>query len=1547
MGWDGYGQLRGWLAEAVNNTVDPTLVPAIVAALGDFGYPGLRTQGDGTGASEAVIGADSGAVLNGQGGNDLVLGGDGDDILNGGTGNDVLYGGAGGDTYVFNSGDGMDTILESHGDTGTDTLEFGPGILAGDLDIYAEGDKLVFAHSNGSDRISIANWFGSLAADVHRVDTLRFADGKNLDLNTLQLGGDEADTLVGTDANDILVGGAGDDVLYGEAGDDLLNGGTGNDTMTGGTGDDTYVVDSAGDTVIEAVGEGVDTVESHVSYTLADNVENLTLAGTGSSSGTGNEMDNIITGNSGNNSLYGLDGNDSLSGGAGHDLLDGGAGADVMAGNTGDDTYVVDTLADTVIENVGEGTDTVHTHLDYTLGANVENLTLTGTDAVDGTGNELNNVLTGTAADNTLTGLDGNDTLNGGVGADTMLGGAGDDTYVVDDAGDAVIENVGKGTDTVKSSINYTLTDNVESLTLTGTAAIDGTGNELDNVITGNSAANTLTGLSGNDTLDGRAGADTMLGGTGDDIYVVDNGGDVVTENAGEGTDAVKSSINYTLGTNVENLILTGSANIDGTGNELDNELVGNYRSNVLDGGLGADSMAGGAGNDTYILDNTGDTVTEQAGRGSDTVVSPFDYTLGANVENLTLTGDALTGKGNALNNVITGTAADNTLTGLDGNDTLNGAGGADTLIGGRGDDTYVVDSLADTTAEAVNEGVDTVQANLTWTLSDNLDNLTLTGTEAIDGTGNELDNVIIGNAAANTLTGLDGNDTLDGDAVADTMFGGTGDDTYVVDDAGDAVIENVGEGTDTVESSITYTLTDNVENLTLTGTAAIDGTGNELDNVIIGNRGANTLTGLEGNDLLDGGRAADTMAGGIGNDTYIVDNTGDVVVEGLDEGVDNVQASASHTLSDNVENLTLTGTGNINGTGNDLDNTVIGNSGANIIDGGTGADAMAGGTGDDTYVVDNGGDLVTERFNEGTDTVRASIDYTLTDNVENLKLTGNANLSGTGNAQDNTLTGNRGNDLLDGGIGADAMMGGLGDDTYVVDNVGDEVSELESEGTDTVRASIDYTLGDNVENLELTGTADISGTGNILDNSISGNSGVNRIDGAEGADTMSGGAGDDTYVVDNAADVVIEQAEEGIDTVEASISHTLADNVENLVLTGEENLDGTGNGLANALTGNTGDNVLDGGSGIDTMSGGVGNDTYVVDETADLVVENLGEGVDTVLASVDYTLSDNVEHLTLTGGADLAGTGNAMDNTITGNSGINVLSGMGGNDTYIVNNTVDTVVENAGEGTDTVFASTDYTLSDNVENLTLTGSADIDGTGNNLNNTIIGNSGANLIDGATGADAMAGGAGDDTYIADNTGDRVTEGANAGTDLVYSSVSHTLSANVENLTLTGTANINGMGNNLNNVIIGNTADNRLYGQSGNDTLLGGEGNDQLDGGTGGDAMSGGTGNDMYIVDNTGDVVTELEGQGTDTVKSSISYTLTHNVENLTLTGYGYINGTGNALDNVIVGNIRNNTLRGLEGNDTLIGNSGHDTLDGGTGADAMSGGYGNDNLCGR
>ncbi|HEY0649763.1 S8 family serine peptidase [Phenylobacterium sp.] len=377
-------------------------------------------------------------------------------------------------------------------------------------------------------------------------------------------------TIVGTSAADtvsLIAAPAGqskasvfDDTLWGADGADKLDGGPGADRLIGGAGNDTLTVDNPGDVVVENPGEGVDLVNSAISLTLGPNVEKLTLTGPSPLTGTGNALDNTITGNGAANALWGLDGADALTGGAGDDTLTGGAGndkltggtgADWMAGGAGDDTYGVDAAGDQVSEAAGEGSDLVSSTITYALGANLEKLTLTGTAAVNGTGNELANTLTGNGAVNQLDGADGADTLTGGAGADTLVGGAGNDkltgsagadrmqggtgndTYYVDDPGDVVIEAANEGVDIVVSTVAFTLGDNVEKLTLTGSAQVNGTGNALGNTITGSPGANLLSGAAGADTiiagdgadtLDGGAGVDRLTGGAGVDRFVFQKG---------------------------------------------------------------------------------------------------------------------------------------------------------------------------------------------------------------------------------------------------------------------------------------------------------------------------------------------------------------------------------------------------------------------------------------------------------------------------------------------------------------------------------------------------------------------------------------------------------------------------------------------------------------------------------------------------------------------------------------------------------------------------------------------------------------------------------------------------------------------------------------------------------------------------------------------------------------------------------------------------------------------------------------------------------------
>ena len=271
-------------------------------------------------------------------------------------------------------------------------------------------------------------------------------------------------------------------------------------------------------------------------------------------------------------------------------------------------------------------------------------------------------------------------------------------------------------------------------------------------------------------------------------------------------------------------------------------------------------------------------------------------------------------------------------LTGSNFDDTLEGNAGNNNLVGGLGIDTVSYANAAFGRQWPGSHGQSRLTTSAQKTVTAGSD--TLSGFENL--TGSQFNDILTGTSAANVLTGLSGNDALNGGAGGDWMLGGTGNDTYMVDNVGDVVTELDGEGTDTIQSSLSLSLAGLtfVENLTLTGTAALSGTGNALDNTIIGNSGANVLTGGGGSDTLNGGSGADQMFGGTGNDTYVVDNAGDVVNETGGDGTDTILSSISFSLADpvhaigNIENLTLTGRGAINATGNALNNVLIGNSG-------------------------------------------------------------------------------------------------------------------------------------------------------------------------------------------------------------------------------------------------------------------------------------------------------------------------------------------------------------------------------------------------------------------------------------------------------------------------------------------------------------------------------------------------------------------------------------------------------------------------------------------
>jgi len=538
----------------------------------------------------------------------------------------------------FIAGSGTFTDLTLSG--GSLTISAGLS-LAGNLTLAGGGNVLTIGSGTRLTPIVISAFGGG--------DTI-ILSGRTF--NSATLDGDNMLTVTngGTLVSRIQLGIDADHYSYHVAGTKLLaviDDGVGTDEddylsyqegrmINGGGGTDTLIISGSPSQVIsEASGQTLSNIEI--------------LDGSGASASlrlTGRRATaTTLIGGTGNDTLTGGTSADLLIGNGGNDILTGGGGIDTLLGGAGDDTYIVDNLADALLETTtidnaidAGGTDLVRAGLSWTLGSFIENLTLTGTSALNGFGNSLANTLIGNSATNLLSGDSGNDTLNGGIGADTLLGGAGNDVYLVDNTGDRVFETTvvggtidAGGTDTILSSLTWKLGNNLENLTLTGSKAIKGTGNDLANVITGNKAANVLRGGAGNDTLsggagadtlNGEAGADTLFGGAGNDTYVVDTVADRLSEattiggsiDAG-GTDTVQSSVKWTLGDHFENLTLTGSLALKGTGNALANVLTGNSAANVLNGGAGDDTLNGKSGADTLNGGTGADVLFGGAGK--------------------------------------------------------------------------------------------------------------------------------------------------------------------------------------------------------------------------------------------------------------------------------------------------------------------------------------------------------------------------------------------------------------------------------------------------------------------------------------------------------------------------------------------------------------------------------------------------------------------------------------------------------------------------------------------------------------------------------------------------------------------------------------------------------------------------------------------------------------------------------------------------------------------------------------------------------------------
>lgn len=861
------------------------------------------------------------------------------------------------------------------------------------------------------------------------------------------------------------------------------------------------------------------------------------------------------------------------------------------------------------------------------------------------------------------------------------------------------------------------------------------------------------------------------------------------------------------------------------------------------------------------------------------------------------------------------GTDGDDNVDGLKGNDIMDGGLGNDTLLGNFGNDLIAGGGGADTLKGG--EGNDVLDG----------------GTENDKLYGDNGNDILHGGTGLDNLYGGAGDDYMSGGADNDKLYGGTGSDAL-----------DGGDGSDTLYDT---------NNATTYGDLSA-----ENDEMI----------GGLGNDLFFGGY--DTMWGNDGNDTFTIKNQGTVY-----GGTGNDVITVSNTDA----NL---GSWLEGGLGNDIINAGAGN---DTLFSGYGSDTLKGGNGDDNYVItfddffnDDGStgvgvDTIIDtggvdtayyiRDFSGTDAdgrdddvgadgkeldpILKSNDFnvTLPSGIENGVLDDQVYVNNpnsltyfiaelNGNGLDNNLKGSSLIDIIDGGAGDDTISAGDRNDIIFVGQGNDVVDG--GSGKDWVISSVDFNIDSKSKNIENIALIDVTTArnatgdggnnwirGNSFDNVLNGGVGDDVLDGSltipsskilpvaiipslskTGDDILNGGSGNDTYLIDSGNDITNESATTrgGIDTVEfkgaiSTTSYTLLNGVENLKILGNLK-EGIGNNLNNRIIGDSaannliglyGDDYLDGSGGTDSFAGGYGDDTYVVDSVSEVITEKSGQGS-------DWVQSDKIS-------LDL--------NTNT----------WGGS------------VENGR-------------LTGTTANLNLFGSA--------VNNILIGNSGNNILDGREGKDSLQGGLGNDTYVIDSlTGgvvDSMIEVANQfdtatgkikigyidtiqtsvgfdSADGLYFSLNSDIYKSFENLTLLGTAVIKATGNLNDNFLLGNDIGNILEGLGGDDIL---------DGAGGIDTLKGGLGNDTYKLGIDNDIVTELVGQGIDTIETTKTLSLSDytSIEKLILVGDA-AGGVGSSDDNTIIGNNNDNTLSGLEGNDTLRGGEGADILIGGKGADVL------------
>lgn len=1234
----------------------------------------------------------------------------------------------------------------------------------------------------------------------------------------------------------------------------------------------------------------------------------------------GNKYANTLTGTSRDDQIYGYEGDDTLTGGAGNDLLDGGTGADRMSGGTGNDTFIVDSIGDEVTENAGEGTDTVQASISYALTANVESLVLTGTIAINGTGNQLNNTLRGNSAANIL---------DGGSGADTMIGGAGDDTYVVDNAADVVTENANEGTDTVQASINYTLGLNVENLTLTG-IALNGTGNALNNTITGNGLDNILDGGAGNDTLDGRGGNDTLKGGAGSDSYLfgIGSGRDTILEAAnGSDIDTVKLATGIT----------TGQVSLKRSGNDLLVRLSGNDELRVSG---------------------------QYAGTGIEQIKFADGTTWGANeIANATM--DVF---GTAGNDSLTGSAVADLIDGKAGDDILAGNTGSDVYLFAAGDGRDIINEAidgSDVDTIRFTSGISAAQVSLARVGSDLLVRIAGgqevrvagqfagRGIEKIEFTGGpvwgaaEINNAaweINGTTAADFLQGHDGADLIQGIAGDDMLMGGLGSDTYVYaagdgrdtireeSSAGDVDILRFASGIAPEQVSLARSGTDLLVRVAGSGEVRVAGQfqasgiekivfangvawgANEFNNAvweIAGTSAADFLQGHDGADLIQGMAGDDLLMGGLGSDIYVF---------AAGDGRDTIREELN---------------------ANDIDTLRL----------------AAGISPEQVSLVRTGPDLLVRLASGGELRVIGQFQGS---GIEKIEFSGgvvwgadeinHAGSEMTGSAGADYMVGFDSNDLLQGMAGDDLMMGGLGSDTYVFaagdgqDTIMEEFSQgdvdtirfasgvtpdqvslmrigadlmVKLSGGDELRVAGQYS-GRGIEQIQFAngttwGAKDIDGaTWDVV-----GTPGNDYLIGHGGTDLMEGKSGDDHLMGDAGSDVYQFSAGDGHDTINEAFNGGDVDTLRFAV-------------------GISPDQVTLVREGPDLLVRiATGDELRVVAQFADRGIEKIEFAAGTVWGSTEI---DNALW-------ELPGT--AGNDFLLGHEGADLLSGFGGDDQMMGGLGSDTYVYRAGDGHDVIreeysasdtdtlrfdssitpdqvtlvcrgpdllvrlFNGDEITVAEQFHgrgiekiefgNGTVWGAAEINSAAWEIAGTpgsdfLIGHDGTDLIQGMAGDDMMMGGLGSDTYVfsAGDGHDTIHEEINQG-DVDVIRFASGISPDQVSLLRVGSdlllqlaggdevrvANhYNGSGIEQIQFANGTTwgakeIDGAMWdviGTSGNDSLLGHAGTDLLEGKTGDDLLMGGLGADTYLYSagDGRDTIREEYGSDVDTIRFTAS-----------------------------------------------------------------------------